>query len=241
MTAVCLTLIVLIFTASGALYLACLKRPDTNAQQSNELSLDVMLKPHQVITSQEPEDITFQFPIRYDVVINNNLLRLIIDADPEDNVKLNSGGQAYEVCRATNGDALVVWHTIYEPIGPHAVQSYFVLDKPHGEALYMWGRPVAFTNINLCQFSFDCANYDVERGAIFHAHLPESNGTFSIECVTTNGEHLKTLTGSTTNGEFKVLWDLVDDHGHRLGGETFNSIVHITLPDSGRTQTLRGP
>ncbi len=212
-----------------------------NGRGTNELSLDVMLKPHQVITGQEPEDITFQFPIRYDAVTNNNMLRLMIDADPEDNVKLDSGGQAYDVCRATNGDTLIVWHAIYEPIGPHAVQSYFVLDKPHGEILYMWGRPVAFTNSNLCQFSFDCANYDADQGAIFHARLPEKNGTFSIECVTTNGERLKTLTGSTTSGEFKVIWNLMADDGHRLTGETFNSVVTVSLPDSGRTQTLRGP
>jgi hypothetical protein len=76
---------------------------------------------------------------------------------------------------------------------------------------------------------------------MFHARLPEKNGIFSIECVTTNGAHLKTLSGSTTNGEFNVVWNLKDDHGHRLNGETFNSIVHLTLPDSGRTQTLRGP
>ena len=37
------------------------------------------------------------------------------------------------------------------------------------------------------------------------------------------------------------LRDLLADHGHRLTGEIFNSIVHLTFPDSGRTQTLRGP
>ena len=105
----------------------------------------------------------------------------------------------------------------------------------------MWGRPVAVTTSNLCQFSLDCVNHDVDVGARFHARLPEKNGSYSIECVTTNGAHLTTLTGTTTNGEFNVVWNLVDDHGHRLNGETFNTIVHITLPDSGRSQTLRGP
>ena len=49
------------------------------------------------------------------------------------------------------------------------------------------------------------------------------------------------LSGSTSNGEFNVVWNLVDDHGQRLHGETFNSIVHIKLPDSHREQTMRGP
>jgi len=99
----------------------------------------------------------------------------------------------------------------------------------------------AITTTNLCQFSLDSATYSVERGATFHARLPETNGLYTIECVTLNGEHLATLTGSTTNGEFKTIWNLEDTHGQRLTGETFNSIVYLTLPDSGRTQTLKGP
>ena len=212
-----------------------------NASGTNQLSLDALLTPRQILTGKEPEDITFEFPISYDVITNHNMLRLIVDADPEDESKLDSGGIVYNCERAINGDCLVIWHAIYEPPGAHAVQSYMVLDNPRGEVLYLWGRPIAFTNSNLCQFSLDCANYDPNVGARFHARLPEKNGKFSIECLTTNGEHLTTLTGSTTNGEFNVIWNLVDDHGHRLNGGTFNSIVHITLPDSGRTQTLKGP
>lgn len=212
-----------------------------NASGTNQLSLDALLTPKQILPGREPEDITFEFPISYNVITNNNMLRLIVDGDPEEEFKMDSGGVVYDCERATNGDCLVIWHAIYDPPGRHAVQAYLVLDNPHGEILYMWGRPIAVTTSNLCQFSLDCVNYDVDLGARFHARLPEKNGNFSIECVTTNGVHLTTLTGSTTNGEFKTIWNLVYDHGHRLNGETFNSIVHITLPDSGRTQTLRGP
>jgi hypothetical protein len=105
----------------------------------------------------------------------------------------------------------------------------------------MYGPPISVTTSNLCQFSLDCVNYDPDVGAIFHARLPENNGQYTIDCVTTNGVPLKTLSGSTTTGEFKTVWNLMDDHGHQLNGEPFNSIVHITLPDSGRAQTLRGP
>jgi hypothetical protein len=114
-------------------------------------------------------------------------------------------------------------------------------DNAHGAETWCRGPAISVVTSNLCQFSLDSANYDVELGATFHARLPEANGLYTIDCVSTTGEHLKTLSGSTTNGEFKKIWNLVDDHSHRLNGETFNSIVHITLPDSGRTQTLKGP
>jgi len=208
---------------------------------TNTLSLCALLTPKQIITGKEPEDITFEFPIRYDAITNNNILFVNVDGDPEEVVKFDSGGKVYDRERAANGDCLVVWHAIFDPPGRHAVQVYVVLEDKREGRLYMSGPPVAVTTSNLCQFSLDCVNYDADVGARFHARLPEKNGNFSIECVTTNGAHLTTLTGSTTNGEFNVVWNLVDDHGQRLHGETFNTIVHITLPDSGRTQTLKGP
>ncbi|MDR3459925.1 MAG: hypothetical protein P4N60_21055 [Verrucomicrobiae bacterium] len=212
------------------------------AVYGTNLSLPTLLKPTQIITGKEPEDMTFEFPIRYEAMTNDdNLLKVVVDADPEQQFPMDAGGNAYDRERATNGDYLFVWHTIYDPPGPHAVQAYFVLgDKREGN-LYINGPPVAVTTSNLCQFSLDCANYDAAVGARFHARLPEKNGNFSIECVTTNGAHLTTLTGSTSNGEFNVVWNLVDDRGRRFPGGPFNSIVQLTLPDSGRTQTLKGP
>jgi len=208
---------------------------------TNELSLDALLTPKQIITGKEPEDITFELPISYGSFITNNIVFPIVDADPEEELPFDCGGKVYDRERATNGDCLLIWHAIYDPPGRHAVQVYLALKDEREGTLYGIGPPIAVTTSNLCQFSLDSANYDVERGATFHARLPEKNGLYSIECVSTNGEHLKTLTGSTKNGEFKIVWNLVDDQGRRLNGETFNSIMHITLPDSGRTQTLRGP
>lgn len=197
--------------------------------------------PRQILTGKEPKDITFEFPIRYDTITNKNSFFVIVDADPEAELKIDSGGKVYDLECAANGDCLVVWHAIYDPPGRHAVQAYLILDDPREGVLSMWGPPVAVTTSNLCQFSLDCANRYPGVGARFHARLPEKTAKYSIECLTTNGAHLATLSGATSNGEFNVVWNLVDDDGHRLTGETFNSIVHITLPDSGRSQTLKGP
>ena len=208
---------------------------------TNQLSLDALLTPRQIITGKEPEDITFELPIRYDSFVTNNIVFPIVDADPEEELPFDCGGKVYGRKRATNGDCLLVWHAIYDPPGRHAVQIYLALEDKRGGTLYGIGPPIPVTTSNLCQFSLDCANYDPEVGARFHARLPEKNGKFSIECLTTNGLHLATLAGSTSNGEFNIVWNLVADDGHRLTGETFNSVVQITLPDSVLSQTLRGP
>jgi hypothetical protein len=168
-------------------------------------------------------------------------LKLDANMDSDDMSAADSGAKIQNRERAANGDCLLIWHTIYDPPGPHALQVEWTFTDPNSAESWGRGPALSITTSNLCQFSIDSAIYDVDRGATFHARLPETNGLYTIECVSTNGEHLKTLTGSTTNGEFKTIWNLVDDHGSRLHGETFNSVVHITLPDSGRTQTLRGP
>lgn len=208
---------------------------------TNRLSLAELLTPRQIITGQEPEDLTFEFPISYDVVTNLGALVLLVDAEMNLPEIPDTGARVQDSSRATNGDCLLVWHTIFDPPGQHAVQVKLMHTDWREDDYCGRGPAISVVTTNLCQFSLDSSTYDVELGATFHARLPEPNGSFSIECVTTNGAHLKTLSGSTTNGEFNVLWNLVDDHGHRLNGETFNSIVHLALPDSGRTQTLRGP
>jgi len=207
---------------------------------TNQPSLTKLLTLKQIITSGGPENLTFDLPVNYDTITNLGALVLLVDADPGEAMG-NSGGRIQDCNRASNGDCRLVWHTIFDPPGKHAVQVQLVLSSRRGGEYLLKGPAISVVTTNLCQFSLNSATYDVERGAIFHARLPETNGLYTIECLTTNGEHLKTLSGSTSNGEFNVVWTLVDDHGHRLTGETFNSMVHITLPDSGRSQTLRGP
>lgn len=208
---------------------------------TNLMSLADLLTPRQVITGAEPEDLTFEMPVSYKAITNIGSLVLMVDADLEEPMTADTGGKMQELSRATNGNCLVVWHTIYDPPGRHAIQVQLTAMTERGGEFCGKGPAILVNTTNLCQFSLDSSTYDVELGATFHARLPEVNCLYKIECLTTNGEHLATLTGSTTNGEFKTVWNLMDEHGHRLNGETFNSVIHLTLPDSGRTQTLRGP
>lgn len=212
------------------------------ASVSNQLSLAELLTPRQVLTGQEPEALAFEFPIKYEALENRGFFLLLdADTDPDAMFAPDSGAKNQERSRAPNGNCRLTWHTIYDPPGRHALQVELTWSNPSGAETWCRGPAIAITTSNLCQFALDSATYDVDVGATFHARLPEEKGTYSIECLTTNGAHLATLTGSTSNGEFRTVWNLMDGHGHRLTGETFNSVVQITLPDSGRSQTLRGP
>jgi hypothetical protein len=208
---------------------------------TNQPTIADMVTPKQILTGAEPADLTFELPVRYEAGTNMCSVTLLVDANPDDPESDDAGGKQQELVRAPSDSSLLVWHAIYDPAARHAVQVQLTGRSDGGGFFACKGPAVAVNTSNLCQFSLDCATYLASLGARFHARLPETNGDYSIECLTTNGAHLATLTGSATNGEFDTTWNLVDDQGHRLNGETFNTIVHITLPNSGRTQTLRGP
>ena len=234
---------------------------NANSVGTNRLTLGQILSWKQIVTGQEPETITFELPVDYDVLATLGELELLIDRNNDNSIEA-CNVQQVECERATNGDCLLVWSTLYESPGKHALQAGLLLNEERprsvmtgaeppvfpagfigsrGQFTGITGPPALFTVTNLCQFSIGSGHFDPQIGAIFRAKLPESNGSYVAQLTTTNGTLLKTFTGSTTNGVFNFLWDLTDDHGQRLTDNYFNSVFHITLPDSGRSQVLRGP
>jgi len=212
-----------------------------NSTGTNRLTLGQMLALKQIITGDEPETITFEVAVAYDVVTNLGNLYLYIDPTNNDDSIDGCNVQQMEYTRADNGDCRLAWSTIYESPGKHALQIGLLLNDMQTNDTDISGPLLPFVITNLCQFSLTSAHFDQDTGATFHAKLPEANGNFTIELNTTNGTRLKTITGSTTNGVIKVHWDLIDEHGQRFTNDFFNSVFHIELPDSGRTQTLKGP
>lgn len=238
---------------------------NTNAAETNALTLLELLTLRRVATDGEPEAVTFDVPMNYEALTNLGQLNLYVDCDPK-NISENGINEGMvELNRATNGNCLLVWNTIYEAPGKHALTLVLSADEPDEVPAtlsrlggrfplpppFMPGAPRRFESVagpalplvvsNLCEFSLGSSHYDTNTGAILHARLPEANARYIIELNTTNGVRLKTITGTTANGEIRQHWNLLDEQGKHFTGGWFNSVFHITLPDSGRTQTLKGP
>lgn len=225
-----------------------------NASGTNKHTLDKLLSIKQIITGQEPDIATFEIPISYDVVTKIGRLRLLVDAggpEPTDSVWIASspevrayagGGEAQECSRATNGNCLLVWNTTYDPPGQHALQTQLhCTERQNGWHTFEIKGPVApFYSSNICQFDPFYSEFD-SSGAILHAKLPEPNGIYTIELNSPTGEHIRTIAGTTSNGVIHVKWDLKNDHGNKYTNDSINAVFHVTLPDSGRSQTMKGP
>jgi len=208
--------------------------PETN-------TLAEMLTLRQVITGAEPETITFEAPIKFDAVTNVGGLNLLIDLNKSDALGEAEGTAAQvEITRATNGNCRLSWHTIYETPGRHTLQMGLFMESGSWSKVAV--GPIAVMDVtNLCQFSDSSANFDSATGAWLFAKLPESKADYSVEIISPDGKRVKTISGSTTSGEIEVFWDLVGDDGKKLADQSFSTKFRITLPQSGRTQTLNGP
>jgi hypothetical protein len=213
-----------------------------NTTGTNLLTLDELLTCRFIGNGADSGRANFELPVNYNILTNLGRLHLLLDGEL-DAASLGEAGERQTCERATNGNCLLTWQSSYDPPGLHAIQAEFVgcrEDEPNENALKVTGPVLAFASTNLCQFDSAYDRFD-SYSATLYARLPESNGVYAIEITTPSGEHLKTFAGTTTNGVIKVHWDLVDDHGQRFTNSSFDSVFHVTLPDSGRSQTLKGP
>ena len=211
---------------------------------TNALKIGDLLTLKQVLTGAEPEILTFDVAMSYDVLTNLGHLALLVD--PIKNGKFFDGHDSQarwiEGHRAANGNFLLVWNTTYEAPGLHALQLALAWnDRSSDEGSFTTGPAAPFMVSNLCQFSTSSAYFKPELGPTLRAKLPEPNATYSLEITSPNGELLKTITGSTSNGLITIHWDLVDERGRCCTNSSFDTVVHLKLRDSGRSQTLKGP
>jgi hypothetical protein len=212
-----------------------------NTRGANLPCLDELLSLKPVTTGEEPEKVTFEVPIDQDVLTNIGSLNLYIDLHADEDSDGDCDVGQFELRRATNGNCLLVLSTIYESHGKHALQMGLELNEPVQGEQFIVGPIAPFVVSNLCQFSLSSAYFNPAFGATLRAKLPEPNGTYSVEITSPTGEHLKTITGGTSNAVVKVHWDLTDDHGRKCTNNAYGTLIRVTLPDSGRSQTLKGP
>jgi hypothetical protein len=212
-----------------------------SASGTNKPALMEMLTLKQVLTGDEPETATFELPVRYDALTNVGSLNLYIDPCEDDDSDEGAHVGQFECRRATNGNSLLVLNTLFEAPGKHALLAELALDERTRQHQEVFGPFTPLVVSNLCQLSSTSATFDPNTGAILHLKLPEPRGTCIIEINSPSGERLKTLSGTTTNGIIKEHWNLIDDHGARFRGNAFDTLFHLTLPESGRSRTFKGP
>ena len=207
---------------------------------TNSPTLHEMLSLRPVTTGQEPDIVSFELPIKYDALTNLGGLQLLIDSAPGRDVE-SEAGEMQGCERATNGNCRLSWNTTYDPAGKHFLQAHLICATDNdSDDLEVQGPLTTYFSSNICQFDPALSSMD-EKGVTLYAKLAESVGNYTIELKSLDGVIVKTLTGSTSNSVIKVHWDLICEKGQRYTNDSVDSVFHVSLPGSGRSQTLKGP
>jgi hypothetical protein len=177
---------------------------------TNQPSFSDTLTLRQFITGAEPEVVTFELPIKYKALTNIGELFLLVDPCEDDDSDEGCIAGLMECKPNTNGNCLLVWNTIYETPGKHAIQAAVSLNDAKSPFHLVEGPVAPFAITNLCQFSLTSARFQREYGVTLRARLPEPDGLYKFEITSVAGELIKTISGSTSNSLVNVHWALLD-------------------------------
>jgi hypothetical protein len=200
---------------------------------TNLLPLSALLTLRQVTSHDEPDIVNFEVPINYDLFQSNSC---------ELNLgNLNKNGDFVECClydceRAKDGNCLLSWNTTYDPPGKHHLRARLICEglMLHYDSITIVGPILLFDSTNVLQFFESSSMFD-SNSVPMVAKLNEPVAAFKIEITTSEGKHLKTITGSTTDGWINLEWNLICDAGKKFEGDTMNTKIEVTYPDNART------
>lgn len=200
----------------------------------DRLPLSKLLTLKQVSQPDEMGIVRFELPVKYDPVKTNGIGGNI------DFGVLNKDGYFVDFTfsgweRAADGGSHLWWVINYDPPGKHGIRARLNYYKGLDD-IEVIGPPLLYDSSNVCQF-FEGYSLFNSSGALLQARLREQTAKYRIELTMHNGKHLKTITGSTTNGVINLEWDLKDDHGKKFKGDSFEGAFYVTYPGDTHTNS----
>jgi hypothetical protein len=198
--------------------------------KSNTNSTDDPLKIVKIINDDKFGNVEFEVPMSYDLLKEHDFL----EKNGKFDLSINSRLLSTYCGRATNGNCILGCGINDFTPGTNQVQVEFFISNPSDidRSLYATGPITEFVSSNICRVN-EHVTIDRFKGvAILWADLSIPNASFSIELLDTNGSHIKTISGITTNGVINERWDLTGDSGKRYSFDSFNAVYHVALANS---------
>jgi hypothetical protein len=195
---------------------------------SNNPNADTnILRLNQVITGDEPQNITYEFPILFEQFTNHDLYhndrKIVLFLDDEYHYQTG-------LFPATNGNMQLSWDTTSAPAGLHRLHAELWLLKVDCPPIAARGPVSEFVSSNLCHVNpFMTSQYF--KGVILYANLTVSNAVYTIKLQDTNGRIVKAISNTTTNAIIDERWDLVDSFGQSYRQPTVKAIYLVTVPN----------
>ena len=196
---------------------------------TNTNSTDDPLKIVKITSDDKFGNVEFEVPMAYDLLKRYDFLR------NNGRFHLNINGRALSTgCeRVTNGNCILKCGANDFAPGTNRVQLEFFISNPSNKdrSLYATGPVTEFVSSNVCSVNEQVFR-DSKGIVVLWADLSISNAGYNIELLDTNGDHIKTISGTTSNGVINEQWNLIGDSGKSYSFDSFEAIYHIALTNS---------
>lgn len=196
---------------------------------TNTNSTDDPLKIVKITSDDKFGNVEVEVPMAYDLLERYDFLQNKGKFDLSINGRVLSTG-----CRrATNGNCILGCGANAFTPGTNQVQVQFFITNPSNKdrSLYATGPVAEFVSSNVCSVSEQVFR-DSKGMVVLWADLSISNARYNIELLDTNGGHIKTISGITSNGVINEKWNLVGDSGKSYSFDSFDAVYHIALTNS---------
>ena len=206
-----------------------------NTLKANTNSSDDPLKIVQIINDDQSGNVEFEVPMSYDLLAAHEILEKDgMEKNGKFDLIINSRAFSTGCWRATNGNCILGCDANDFTPGTNQVQvEFFIFNPSNMDRILMATGPIAeFVSSNVCRAN-EHVTFDYSKGeAVLWADLSIQNASFSIELLDTNANHIKTISGITTNGVINERWNLIGDSGKIYPHDSFNAVYHIALVNS---------
>ena len=167
--------------------------------------------------------------MKHDFFEGNNRLKLVVNGKRTGYLQFISD---------TDGSCILLLSPDNLLPGTNQIQADFFMSNPNAMEhwLEMDGPITEYFSSNICEIIY-FTSLDESRRLILHGNLAVTNANYSIELQDTNGVHLNTMVGRTTNRFIDERWNLLDDSGNIYSHPIVNAIYQVTVPGF-TTQTL---
>ena len=103
-----------------------------------------------------------------------------------------------------------------------------------GDQFNLIGPVLTYNSSNTCRFNEDSTLF-TDDGADLYAKLKETTAKFRVEVRNLQGHLINDISGSTTNGEINLAWDLTGLDGKKYTNNSFIGSFFVTYPHDTHT------
>jgi hypothetical protein len=204
----------------------------------SHLSLSELMTLKPVAGPDEWGVVTFDLPVRFDA--------LHFHSDPPmpggtvDLGSIDPDGNFVECtlcdCNPSPaGNTRLSWNINWNSPGLHELRARMTYcHGMDGDQFNLIGPALSYYSSNTCRF-YESSTLFNSDGANLYAKLREPAAKFRVEVTSLQGRLVNDFSGSTTNGEINLAWDLTGMDGKKYTNNSFIGSFYVTYPDDTRT------